>query len=333
MIEFENPASFCFLLFIPVFYILRYVKFFSKTAFPLNLSDWGGDDFKWESKSQKILSGFSKLLTVCFFVCLVAAFANPVVHDMQKVYSSKGASIMFVLDVSPSMAARDISENQRITAAKNAISYILESDGGCEAGLVEMAKNAAVVIPPTMDRNLFFARLDALNIGELGDGTAIGVGLSHAVFHLKSSSSPKKCIVLITDGENNAGEIHPLTAASFVRECGINLYVLGIGSKGNVPLEYVDPNTGKVYSGYLASDFDVQSLVQLANEADGVFFEIESLTALRQAITEIEKNETVIQSYHIKNNDTFYFGYFLKAAFFFILIAWIVRRIILREAL
>lgn len=333
MVEFESPGAFILLLLVPVVYILRHIKVLSRITFALNMSDWNGANFSWDGRARKAFSIFVKILCIIFYVCLVIACASPVYHQQQKVYSSRGASIIFVVDVSPSMAARDIGELHRIEAAKNAIHSLALKNDGSEFGLVEMAETACLVIPPTMDRKVFFDRLDAMSVGELGDGTAIGNGLSMAIYHLENSPSEKKAVVLITDGENNAGSVHPNTAARLAKSKDISLYILGIGTRGVVPLDYVDPKTNRVYSGYLESNFDPTSLAKLAAECDGRFFETGSIVSLSQAISTIGKNESVMQSYHIKNNDTFYYQYFLLAAAIFASLAWIIRRIFLKEVL
>ena len=333
MIEFENPGAFLLLLLIPILYILRYIKILSRITFPLNMSDWNGTSFTWNGKFRKVLSAFVKILCLLFYICLVLACASPVYHRHQKVYSSRGASVIYVVDVSPSMAARDIGDLHRLDAAKNAIASLAEQNDGDDFGLVEMAESASLLLPPTMDRKVFFDRLESMHVGELGDGTAIGTGLSLAVYHLENTPAEKKVVILITDGENNAGPVHPNTAARLAKSKGISLYILGIGTRGVVPLDYVDPKTNRVYSGYLESNFDTSTLVKLASESDGKYFESDSLASLSQTLSSISKNESVVQSYHVKNIDTYYYSYFLVAAALLAVLAWIIRRLLLQEVL
>ena len=126
---------------------------------------------------------------------------------MSKVFTSLGADIVFVLDTSPSMAAKDVDNNTRINAAKESIKAIAGENKGFRYGIVVFGSEASVLIPPTNDEVIFSQRLNDCQIGLLGDGSAIGDGLSTAVCHLLSSSAPKKYIILLTDGENNAGTI------------------------------------------------------------------------------------------------------------------------------
>lgn len=333
MIEFENPAAFFLLLLIPSLYFLRYLKLFSCITFPLTLGDWEGECFEWNKDSNLFFKFLVHLFGIASYVCLVLAYAEPVIHNQQKVYSSRGSDIVFVVDTSPSMAASDIAGLTRLEAAKQAIHTLVDTNSGDAFGLIEMGREAVASVPPTMDRKIFFEKIDELFVGGLGDGTAIGTGLGSALFHLESSLAEKKSIVLITDGENNAGNVNPYTVAHLIASKGISLYVLGIGTRGSVPLEYVDPNTGKVYSGYLQSEYDVQALSKIATEADGKFFNIETLSALSQAFSSVSKNESVVQSYRIKTYDTEFYSKFLLFAFGFFVLAWIIRRIILQEVL
>lgn len=333
MIDFENPAAFFLLLLIPVLYFLRYVHVFSHISFPIILSDWKGSDFKWNKPARNFFAFLARLLLILTYFFVVVAFAKPVQHHQEIVYTSRGSEVIFVVDISPSMAARDIGNITRLEAAQSCIRTLVEDNGGISVGLVEMAKDAALSVPPTMDRTLFFSKLNSLIIGELGDGTAIGNGLSCAILHLNNSSSVKKSIVLITDGENNSGVIHPLTAARLCADKGISLYVVGVGTKGIVPLEYADPVTGKVYSGNLDSNYDSTNLSRIAIEGNGNFYETATLTSLSQTLNTIAKSENVVQSYHIKNNDESYSEKFLFLALILLCASWFIRRVLLQEVL
>lgn len=256
MISFENPAAFILLLLIPLLYILRFIRIFNQITFPAVLSDWDGHSFEWKGKTQKFLSVLAGIFFTAGYLISVAALAAPVISNQEKVYTSLGTDIVFVIDTSPSMSAKDMDNGQRLEAAKNAIYSLSGKNDGSRYGLVALGSNAAVLVPPTNDHNFFIERLSKISAGNFGNGSAIGDGLSTAVCHLVSSSAPKKCIVLLTDGENNAGEIHPETAAQLAADNNITIYVVGIGSKGKVPIEYTDPATGKLYSGYLDSNFN-----------------------------------------------------------------------------
>lgn len=333
MLRLENPAAFLLLLLIPLYFILRRLKVLTPPSLPLTLSDWQGSAFVWKSPFTKVLLVLKNLCVLLFFIFTVAAFSRPVLSHERKVYYSEGASIIFVLDVSPSMAAIDMEGESRIESAKDAILTIADVNDGAALGLVEMAESAACLIPPTTDRAFFNNRLASVTVGDLGDGTAIGNGLSCAVFHLERSTAPKKSIVLITDGENNAGTIHPHTAAALAARKNISLYILGVGTKGLVPINYTDPKTNRTYAGYLDSNFDTTSIALIASAGGGTFFETESLDALSDAVSSINRNEYVSQTYRVYFQNEPLYKTFLAAACVFAVLAWLIKRVLLREVL
>ena len=331
MPDFHNPAAFLLLLLIPVLYFLRGIGFFSRMSLVATVSDWEGNSFSWNKKIRNFASMLSRCIGCAGFVIAVVALADPVFYRQERVYTSRGTDVMFVLDISPSMAAKDIGGITRLEAAKHAVSFLVGDNLGATFGLVVMGEEAAIVIPPTVDKKIFLERLDTVSIGNLGNGTAIGTGLATAVFHLSSSVAPKKCIVLITDGENNAGAIHPETSAELAHRNNIILYTLGVGTSGSVPIDYVDPRTGKSYTGFLNSSFDASSLRQIAQTGGGRFFEIQSISDFSLALSVIIKNQSVVQTYHSKTvNYDFYDKLIFVSAILFVL-CWFIRRIVLKE--
>ena len=289
MPDFQNPAAFLMLLLIPALYIFRKTGIFTRFSFIVTFSDWNGKAFEWNKPVRNISSVLSKVAALTAFVFVVIAFSQPVLYKQERVYTSRGTDVVFVIDVSPSMAAKDIGGLRRLDAAKNAILEIVEMNSGATFGAVAMAQESAIVIPPTIDRKVFSERLNSLAIGQLGNGTALGTGLSTAVFHLSGSQAPKKCIVLVTDGENNAGSIHPETAAELAKRNNITVYILGVGTSGSVPIEYIDPKTGQVHSGYYESEFDTSGLESIAQSAGGRYFGIESTAQLSQSLSLISQ--------------------------------------------
>ncbi len=333
MLRFEHPESFFLLLLIPLLFLLRKLKIFEKFSYSLNMSDWKGKSFVWSDRFFLFFYYFSEILYILGFVFAVIACASPVISSQKKIYTSRGSDILFVLDTSPSMASKDIGLLTRFDAAKQAIHVMTESNKGASFGIVATAAQAALVVPPTMDHELFLQRLDSLLLGELGDGSALGTGMITAIYHLSHSKAPKKCIVLITDGENNADSIHPETAAKLAAENNITLYTLAIGNKGSAPLEYVDPKTGKVYSGILESDFDSTYLEKIAAAGNGRNFTVGDMQGLLSGLELITTRQRVVQSYIIKNINETYYDKFILLSLCSFLFFWILRKIVLREAL
>lgn len=332
MLNFMNPIAFLLLLLIPVVFILRKIGLFVKPAFPIILSDWQGNSFKWNGKFLKALSIFKTFLLTVGYALVVIAFADPVIHHEERVYTSRGNDVMFVLDISPSMAAKDMDGSTRFEAAKKVIRYIVSQNSGSSFGLVEMSSEAMLAVPPTTDVSTFIERMNTLSIGSLGEGSAIGTGLSMAVYHLSTSNAPGKCIILLTDGENNAGSVHPETAAELATEYGITIYSVGIGTRGNVPLEYTDPVTGKVSSGFLDSMFDTTPLQRLALITGGRYFNGSTVNELSTALNSISNQEKVVQSYQLKTIDDYYYDKILVLAAFCFVLAWIITCVALKES-
>jgi len=331
MPDFQNPSAFLLLLLFPLLLILRKLKIFHRISFKAVLSDWNGNHFTWKGRSQKFLSYLSKVLLCLSYLLAVTAFADPVITHQEKIYTSLGTDLIFVIDTSPSMAAKDINGTMRLEAAKNAISTLTQIHDGYRYGIVGLGSNASVVVPPTSDTFYFSEQLKKMNVGSFGNGSAIGDGISTAVCHLVSSSAPKKCIILLTDGENNAGEIHPETAANLSLNNDISLYVVGIGTRGTVPIEYTDPVTGKLYSGYLDSDYNPASLKKIASLGGGKYFEVRTIDDLLETLGAVAKIESVSQSYTYKNVNKLYYQKFLLLSLILIVLVWFIKRIILEE--
>lgn len=220
------------------------------------------------------------------YSCAVLAASGPAIASRRVVYLERGAEAMLVLDVSPSMAASDF-EPTRLDAAKSIIGDFLAARRNETVGLVAFGAEAALVCPPTADYGSVASRLESLSPGAFGEGTAIGSGIATAVAHIARSDSSGKFIILLTDGESNAGAIDPKTAARAARRFGAELSVVGIGSSGDVPVEYADPRTGEKRSGIYRSGFDIRPMEELAEAGGGSYFPAASRDELAKAFSSL----------------------------------------------
>ena len=333
MLEFQNPAAFLLLLLIPLLFLLRYLKIFKQITFPAVLADWNGKAFTWTGRVRKLLSVLARVIMFAGFLITIVSLADPVITKQEKVYTSLGTDIVFAVDTSPSMAAKDVGGVSRLESAKSTIRNVAVEHDGCRFGIVVFGNEASVFVPPTADLNSFTKRIDDIQVGMLGNGSAIGDGLSTAVCHLVSSSAQKRAIILLTDGENNAGQIHPETAAALAADNSITIYVIGIGTKGTVPIEYTDPLTGKLYSGYLDSNFNSASLRRITSLAGGRYFEATTLQEFAHTFEAIAKTESVMQNYTFRTVTQSYYKKVLLYAILLFAAGWFLKRIILREML
>jgi len=244
------------------------------------------------------LGGLVKLLRAleyCGVFLLFVGAAGPLIKTPETVWLNRGADILFVLDVSPSMAALDMDGSSRFAAARRLLKDFAERRPTDGIGLVAVGSDAVLLLPPSTDRTLLASRLDDLKIGELGDSTALGMGLAVAAYHLEKSAAQRRAVVLISDGENNAGAIHPETAAAMLNDLGVSLWVIGIGSGGEVPIDYVDPVTRMRRTGLFDSRYDVEALRGISSAGGGTWIAAVSADALATAFARVDDQEMVVR--------------------------------------
>jgi Ca-activated chloride channel family protein len=287
----------------------------------------GGVPFK---TSQ--IGGIVKLLKFMEVIGIFLLFfsaAGPSIKVSETVLLNRGADIIFILDVSPSMAALDMEGGNRFNAGRAMLLEFAHSRPADSIGLVAVGEDAVLMLPPTSDRNALELRLEQLRIGELGDGTALGMGIAVAAYHLDKSSARKKIAVLITDGENNAGAIHPETAADMLREMGISFWVIAVGTAGEVPIDYTDPYTKIRYTGIYDSRYDIESLRRLGVIGGGTFIAAPSADLLAAAFSQLDDNEIIIQRTRVINRISSFSFQFLICAVFIITSVKFIRRYLL----
>jgi Ca-activated chloride channel family protein len=260
----------------------------------------------------------------CFF--FFAAASGPHLVSSEPVWLNRGADIIFVIDVSPSMAGVDMDNRNRFDAARDLVRGFAANRPSDAIGLVGVGNEASLLIPPTIDRDILYERLEKLRIGELGDGTALGTGLALAALHMRNSTAPRRAAVLITDGENNAGPVHPETAAAAIAEAGASLWVIGIGSFGEVPIDYVDPQTNMRRTGSFESRFNPESLRAIARKGGGTYIAAPSGAAFSAAFGRLDESEMVVRRSGAVSRNKSISGPFILAALFLLLTSRIIRR-------
>jgi len=280
-----------------VFLIPLIIIIFSKMKNPfvaaIPLGAPGGVPFK--TQQYKFIVKFLKFLEITGIFLLFLSAAGPSIKTSETVWLNRGADIIFILDVSPSMAAIDMDGNNRFNTGRNLLAEFAHNRPSDSIGLIAVGNDAALLLPPTTDRQALITRLEQLKIGEFGDGTALGMGIAIASFHLEKSNAKRKVAVLITDGENNAGAIHPETAAGFLRETDASFWVIAIGSAGEVPIDYTDPYTNIRRTGIFDSRYNIESLRRLASAGSGTFLSAPNMETLMSAFSQLDSSEITIQ--------------------------------------
>ncbi|MDR2718389.1 MAG: VWA domain-containing protein [Treponema sp.] len=254
----------------------------------------GGIPFKAPFNLGGIVKAL-RILEYCGTFLLFISAAGPLIKTSETVWLNRGADILFVLDISPSMAALDMGGASRFNIARELLKKFAERRPSDSIGLAAVGYDAALLVPPTTDHTLLDSRLEGLRIGEMGDGTALGMGLALAAYHLEKSTAPRRAVVLISDGENNAGAIHPETAAAMLKDVGVSLWVIGIGSGGEVPIDYVDPFTRIRRTGLFDSSYDTDALRKISSAGGGTLISAPSADALATAFTRLDDQEMVVR--------------------------------------
>jgi len=290
---FENPFLAGSALIIIPLAILIYTRLKNPFVASIPLGAPGGAAFKTSQYGGIVR--LLKFLEVMGIFLLFFSAAGPSIKTSETVFLNRGADIFFILDVSPSMAAIDMDGKNRFNAGRDMILDFANKRPSDSIGLVAVGEDAVLLLPPSSDRQALAARLERLRVGELGDGTALGMGIAVAAHHLDKSNAKRKVAVLLTDGENNAGAIHPETAAGFLRDTGVSFWVIAIGSAGEVPLDYTDPYTGIRSIGVFDSRYDIESLRRLSSVAGGFFIAAPSADTFAAAFSQLDDNEITIQ--------------------------------------
>ena len=318
---FATPWAFLLLLLLPVI-IYRY---FSRSALGLRTGK-----VLFPSTGSAVLAGSSlrtRLLHLPFalrilsLILLIIALSRPL-EGMEKIFDiNKGVAIEIVLDRSSSMNAEMIFAGRqlnRLEVAKRVLLEFVQGDKGDLAGrpndligLITFARYADTACPLTLAHGALaeFVEPIALVNRKPEDGTAIGDGLALAAARLQKAEKTlqqqalagesnqtayeikSKIIILLTDGEQNAGLRTPREAAELAKKWGIKIYTIGIGGRESLLRVPTLFGTQVIQRG---PGVDKETLADLARETGGIFRMAEdgdSLRSIYAEIDELEKSE------------------------------------------
>lgn len=190
---------------------------------------------------------FLRLLTAAL---LIVTLAGPRISREQTEVQASGVDIVLLVDVSWSMMSIDMGKpSERITRfsiAQSVLRDFIQRRVSDRLGLIVFSGEPYTASPLTLNHDWVVANLNRVHIGTVHDlGTAIGDATASAVKRLSTiKNSKSKIIILLTDGDNNAGEIDPLPAADLAAALGIKIYTIGIGQETPCRLPAFDPATG-----------------------------------------------------------------------------------------
>lgn len=320
---FAQPAWLLLLLLLPLL-----VQWQRRVAGPsLRLAQAGAAFANWRTQVRPGLP----MLRYGALILLVVAMARPQRRWQEEKIQADGLDIVLALDISPSMLSKDFDPD-RLAVAKRVASDFVENRPYDRLGLVAFSAEAFTQCPLTTDRRMVQKFIHDLQMGRLQDGTAIGLGLATAVNRLKDSPARSKVVILLTDGENNAGdEMPPLRAAEIAQSLGVRVYTVGIGTDGIVlsPAQR-NPDGSYIFAPRQMS-FDTELLRQIAAATHGKFYRAYSEDDLEGIYAEIDQLEKTKVEVTTLQRIQDWFGWFVGAAVVLLLLEMVLRWGLLRS--
>ncbi len=272
----DSPLWLLLLIILPFIAYLTHFRVQRGGRVLLSFKLWQQKGYTIGSPFWRFLSGISYFFFWATALLLILALANPGIAQRENIYLNQGTAVMIVLDVSPSMAARDFNNDARFTIARRAISRFIQNRDNNPVGLVTFGKEAAIRIPLSTNYPFFIDTLERVQLLELGDGTNIGMGLALAAMHLHDSAAPRKSIILITDGDDNSNEFHPDNAIELLQNLDIPVFVVGIGSNQTHKISIQHPVTGVTLSGTVSESYNEVLLTNIAQKTNGEFLKADT---------------------------------------------------------
>ena len=221
---------------------------------------------------------------------LIVGLARPQGVSSDYDVETEGIDIVIAMDISGSMLAEDFKPQNRLMVSIQEAKKFIQTRDHDRIGLVVFASQAYTQCPLTLDHDVLLNLLDEVHVGLVKDGTAIGLGIATSINRLKDSAGKSKVIILLTDGENNAGNIDPITAAEIAHGFGIKIYTVGVGQGGLVPFPVDDPIFGRRYV-QARVDIDEETLQRIATIGGGIFFRAYDALSLAKTYEEIDHLE------------------------------------------
>lgn len=267
---------------------------------------------KYSLNSKKYLIGKYFIMLSC--ILMIFGLARPQRISDKKI-KKDGIDIVVALDLSKSMLQEDFNPN-RLEKSKELLSKFISQRVNDRIGLVIFGGDAYTKIPLTFDNSMLREVVEKIKVDDItsNNRTAIGVGVGVAINRLKESESKSKVIILMTDGENNYGELSPIDATKLAKEIGIKIYTIGIGAyERNVPFFGM---TRKIKN----NELDENLLTQMAEETNGKYFRASDEKSFEEIFTEINKLEkTEIEKQDFVQKEELYMS-FVKASLIFLVI-------------
>ncbi len=313
----ENQLFLYGLLAIPFVFILRWLsRYYLNQKLPVALVK---SDLK--SSPLILIRFFPELVLSIVIALLLIALARPQRTNEKVEQWTEGIDIMIALDISQSMQIEDFKPN-RLEAAKDVARDFIKGRKQDRIGLVVFSGDAFSLAPLTTDYDLLKNYLNDISFEMIESrGTAIGSALAVVTNRMRESESKSKVCILISDGDNTAGNIDPITSAELAGAYNIKLYTIVVGQEGMVPF-------GKDFFGrpqMVENTVDESTMRKIAEIGGGEFFRVTDNEALKNVFKRIDQYEKAeIKENRFKDTSDFYFIYLKWAIAFFLL--WLLLK-------
>ncbi|MBN2360178.1 MAG: VWA domain-containing protein [Deltaproteobacteria bacterium] len=233
------------------------------------------------------LVGVPRALYAIAFALGAIALARPDLPGRPSPLDAEGIDIGLVLDVSTSMNAADFSPKDRINVAKETIADFIRQRDSDRIALVVFAAEAFSQVPLTLDYDLLHGVLEKVQTGVITDGTAIGDALATGLNRVRSGTARSKVLILVTDGDNNAGAVPPIEAAQMAKQLGVQVFTILVGRGGRVPYPVGRNLLGQMQYEMKEIATNPDLLREIARITGGKFYTATDREALRGSFQDI----------------------------------------------
>lgn len=228
-------------------------------------------------------------LAALAWVMLVTAAARPQTIGDPLQLPISGRDLMLAVDISGSMELDDMTVDgravSRLGAVKAVAGEFIDRRVGDRLGLILFGDQAYLQTPLTFDRETVRTQLNEAAIGLAGKSTAIGDAIGMAVKRLRNQPQENRVLVLLTDGNNTAGEVAPLKAAELAGRERIRIYTIGIGAEQMIVQDIFGPQR------VANTALDERTLKAVAEATGGRYFRARDADELQQIYGLLDKIE------------------------------------------
>lgn len=284
-LRFERPWAALLLIAAPLVWLSRFwvqrrsrprIQFSKASALAAPKSTW-----------RARLGALPNALRTVAVALVVVGLAGPQSIHARDTAEVSGIEIILTLDMSGSMEAADIRPT-RFRATKSVVREFIDRRPNDRIGAVVFGRDAYTLLPLTTDREALRTALRGLKLDQIdGRGTAIGNAVGVSLNRLKRSQAKSKVIILLTDGESNAGNVSPSQAAELASTMGVKIYPILMGMNDSAPVQQGTGLFGRAIFGTANYPVNPDLLDQMATETGGEFFLVSDRAALEQSFHQI----------------------------------------------